>query len=159
MTGSAAFGGELSLGGSLKRALLCLLSSQHFSSLPLLLTACCGSITNSAVMGDPRPFTREEWCAVLLGAVRMKSGLHGTPGVSFDELVSSESNLQRLRQTACQSRNTADIRLELFWLRARWERLCDLIYESARFIRSFDDLDHHMIDLPVDEYIAFRKVI
>jgi len=44
-------------------------------------------------------------------------------------------------------------------LRARWERLCELIYESTRFIRSFDDLDHHTIDLPVDEYTAFLKVI
>ena len=110
-------------------------------------------------MGDPRPFSREASCDVFIGAVRMKSGLHGTPGVSFDELVSSESNLQRLRQTACHSRNTADIRLELFRLRARWERLCELIYESARFIQSFDDLDHHIIHLPVDEYNAFHKVI
>ena len=110
-------------------------------------------------MGDPRPFSREASFNVLIGAVRMKSGLHGTPGVSFDELVRSESNLQRLRQTSCHSRNTADIRLELFRLRARWERLCELIYESARFIRSFDDLDHHTIDLPVDEYTAFLKVI
>ena len=106
-------------------------------------------------MGDPCPFTPEDSCDVLRGAGRMKSGL----GVSFDELVSSESNLQTLRQIACHGRNTADIRLELFRLRARWERLCELIYESARFIGSFDDLDHHMIDLPVDEYIAFRKVI
>ena len=110
-------------------------------------------------MGDPRPFTREISFDVLIGAVRMKSGLHGTPGVSFDELVSSESNLQRLRQTACQSRNTTDIRLELYRLHARWERLCELIYESARFIGSFEDLDHHMIDLPTNEYINFRKVI
>ena len=85
-------------------------------------------------MSDPRPFPREMSCDVLIGAVRMKSGLHGTSGVSFDELVSSESNLQRLRQTACHVRNTADIRLELFRLRASWERLCELIYESARFI-------------------------
>ena len=106
-------------------------------------------------MGDPCPFPPKDSCDVLRGAGRMKSGL----GVSFDELVSSESNLQRLRQTAYHSRNTADIRLELFRLRARWERLCELIYESARFIGSFDDLDHHMIDLSVDEYIAFRKVI
>ena len=110
-------------------------------------------------MGDPRPFSRDDSCDVLIGAVRMKSGLHGTLGVSFDELVSSESNLQRLRQTACHSRNTTDIRLKLFRLRARWERLCELIYESARFIQSFDDLDHHIIHLPVDEYIAFLKVI
>jgi hypothetical protein len=110
-------------------------------------------------MGDPRPFTREISIDILRGAVRMKKGFHGTAGVSFEELVSSESNLQRLRQTACQSRNTTDIRLELFRLRARWERLCELIYESARFIGSFEDLDHHMIDLPTDEYIKFRKVI
>ena len=110
-------------------------------------------------MGDPRPFMREISLDILIGAARMKKGLHGTPGVSFEELVSIESNLQRLRQTACQSRNTTDIRLELFRLRARWERLCELIYESARFIGSFDDLDHHMIDLPTDEYIKFRKVI
>ena len=139
--------------GSLKRAHLCL-----FSSLPLLLIASV-PLLHFAVMGDPRPFTREISIDILRGAVRMKKGLHGTAGVSFEELVSSESNLQRLRQTACQSRNTTDIRLELFRLRARWERLCELIYESARFIGSFEDLDHHMIDLPTDEYIRFRKVI
>ena len=71
------------------------------------------------MMGDPRPFPREISHAILVGAVRMKKGHHGTPSVSFEELVSSESNLQRLRQTACQSRSTTDIRLELFRLRAR----------------------------------------
>ena len=82
-------------------------------------------------MGDHRPFTREISHDILIGAVTMKKGLHGTPGVSFEEFVSSESNLRRLKQIACQSRNTTDIRLELFRLRARWERLCELIYESA----------------------------
>ena len=106
-------------------------------------------------MGDPCPFPPEDSCDVLRAAGRMKSGV----GVTFDELVSSERNLHFLRQIACHGRNTADIRLELFRLRARWERLCELIYESARFIGSFDDLDNHTIDLPLDEYIAFRKVI
>ena len=78
-------------------------------------------------MGDPCPFPPEDSCDVLRSAGRMMTGV----GVTFDELVSSERKLHFLRQIACHGRTEADIRLELFRLRARWERLCELTYESA----------------------------